>query len=133
VAGGITVLVDVAGYLILKPVAGPILAAVLGFSASVVVNFVLHSKWTFLSVTDSQVFLRYATVIGIGLVLNSIFVALADHWVGNPDWGKGLFVMLWLGVGYALSKYWVFRKSRTQGAKDSRLKPPGGPRTFDRN
>jgi putative flippase GtrA len=84
-------------------------ATSLGFCAGLLVNYAFHAKVTFKSAADIGSFGRYLSVVALNYVLTLACVAASAHLVGNGLVGKVLSLPLIAGIGFLLSKRWIYR------------------------
>jgi len=109
-SGGITVLVDGGGYLILKIIFPTSISATLSFIIAVAVNYVLQSRFVFAKDSYPDSAKRYAAAVTAGLLYNYALVAVADYAWGEADWGKVVAIASWVPISFLLAKLWVFRR-----------------------
>ena len=89
---------------------GAWMGSVLGATAGMVVNFLLHARWTFAgSRSDWPAFVRFAASAGLGFVVNALLMAaglaLGWHWLAAQLLATGGA----FASNYLLAKFWVFR------------------------
>lgn len=87
----------------------PLLAASAGFSASLVLNFALHTRVTFAAAWSTGAMVRYAIVVLVNYGLTLGFVSATCAMFGNAMVGKLLSLPVITGTGFLLSRHWVFR------------------------
>ncbi|MEM1110599.1 MAG: GtrA family protein [Pseudomonadota bacterium] len=89
----------------------PVPASVAGFILTLIVSFILNSRWTF--ARSQQVwasFLRYVLVSVSGLFLNALLMHGAIEWAGwHYLWGLVLVVLIIPPYNFSLNLLWSFR------------------------
>lgn len=94
------------------------LSVLLGFTASVIIGYFLHSRWTFRYDTKGKEFSRltnYILVTVIGLVITEGIVLVATEKFGMYyNISKVIAVAFAILFTYITSKYWVFRNKITE-------------------
>lgn len=88
---------------------GVYLATSLGFAGGLLFNYVFHARVTFKSAAGVGSFVRYLCVVAMNYLLTLAFVFLSVSLVGNPLVGKVLSLPVIAGIGFILSKRWIYR------------------------
>ena len=92
-----------------------VVASTAGFAVSATVNYLLNRRYTYSSSEPHPVlFLRFVTVLGIGLVLNALFMLLLHgylrwHYVLAQLFATGC-TLVW---NFLAHRYWTFSRSKT--------------------
>ncbi|GJI88440.1 GtrA family protein [Duganella hordei] len=112
VSGGVlSALVDIGLLQLLLTAGAGVLAATSGgFAAGLLVNYAFHAKLTFRDGGGGSAFLRYLCVVGLNYLLTLGCVSGANTLFGLPLAGKLLALPLIAANGYALGKYWIFKR-----------------------
>ncbi len=90
----------------------PVLATVIGFVFSLVLSYVLNSKWTFKRNSKTKnSFIKYTITCSIGLLLNIIIMfVIVNILEYSYLFGQLTAIVLVPIFNYSLSRYWVFNK-----------------------
>ncbi len=86
-----------------------LLAATCGFSAGLLLNFLLHTRVTFKASYSHNAFLRYMIVVLVNYLLTLVTVSLFQVSLDMPLLGKILSLPLVAINGFFLIKNWVYR------------------------
>lgn len=95
--------------LALKRTGDPVLAATVGFIASLSVNYLFHAKLTFGTKTTAASAAKYLSIVGINYLITVIMVSAADHMFASPLGGKLASLPVVAVTGFVLSRMWAFR------------------------
>jgi putative flippase GtrA len=113
IVGAVVALAYMAGYLALLALAVPQpLANAVAFLAAVALQYVGQAGFTFRRpVRDRAQALRFAAMVGLGLMTAAIITGWAGPQLGLSDWMAALAVTLILPVqNYVFMSAWVFSR-----------------------
>lgn len=89
-----------------------LVAVTFGFVVGLVLNFLLHSYFTFKEVYTLKAFARYIFVVLFNFVLVLFFVELFHSWLSSPILGKIVSLPVVAVSGFFLSKYWIYKSDK---------------------
>ncbi len=85
------------------------IAATAGFSAGLVLNFLLHTRFTFRAGYSHSMLVRFMTVVLANYLLTILTVSLFHALLDMAILGKVASLPLVAVNGFLLSKYWVYK------------------------
>ncbi|MCJ8158757.1 GtrA family protein [Sphingomonas sp. LaA6.9] len=113
--GGFVTLIGAGAYWVTATFAGvaPLAANVIAYAVSVVIGYVLHSRWSFRGHGSrdnlARITSRFVMVSVVSFVLNSLFVWVLTGPLGGPTWWPVIpMVFVTPLVTFALNRAWVF-------------------------
>ena len=84
------------------------IAASLGFSISLIFNYVCQARLTFKSVTSTATILRFGCLVVMNYLLTMAFVICSQHFFDQALIGKFLSLPVIAVNSFLWSRYWVF-------------------------
>lgn len=93
-------------------------SVLLGFTTSVIVGYILHSRWTFRYNTSGREFSKithylFVTFIALGITESIVHLATISFGI-HYNISKAVALFFAILFTYFSSKYWVFCKPNTQ-------------------
>ena len=85
------------------------IAASIGFTLGLVVNYFCHSHFTFSVRVSSESMLRFGFVVFINYLITMFFIFVSQRFLGSVLIGKIASLPVVAMNGFMLSRYWVFK------------------------
>lgn len=85
------------------------LAVSIGFLAGFIVNYILHLKVTFQSISSIKNLRRFVLVVALNYILTVICVSISEKYLNSVIEGKLFSLPLVALNGFFLCKFWVFK------------------------
>ncbi|MFN0263113.1 GtrA family protein [Tepidamorphus sp. 3E244] len=87
-----------------------LVATTIAFALSVIVNFSLHSKYTFSLGIAYRHLWKYLILVVLNYLVTVLIVATFEHTLASPMIGKLISLPVIAVIGFTVSRFWVFRQ-----------------------